>query len=248
MRKMLLENVRRFLWYVLWCIVCVVVLVLGLFAVGARWKSSQVVQVQPIKAIPVIIDFTELPKPENGELSIEAEGSLLWTKDGTRIVFWKPDNTISIGKAVRRFDCSGGGTVFIMTGIDTRFIYYDCATGRIAASRLAYHAQVVNFDASTYIANDAWKLVAKGSSLRTPSNWFIWNEDDESTLTIRTPLGELYKVTEDQVLLMEDDGRSLISAKGDAGLGYMFSLGFGSQLRLVVIRVNNEWIVAENNN
>lgn len=195
----------------------------------------------------MILDFTKLPKPENGELSIEAEGSM-FRNDETRIVFWKPDNTISIGKAVRRFDCSGGGTVFIMIGINTRFVYYDCSTGRIAASRLAYHAQVVNFDASTYIANDAWKLVAKGSSLRTPSNWFIWSENDESTLTIRTPLGELYKVTEDQVLLMEDDGRYLISVEGEAGLGYMFSLGFGSQLRLVVIRANDEWIVAENNN
>lgn len=134
MRKMLLEKVRKFLWYVLWCIVCVVVLVLGMLAIGIRFKSPQVIQPEVIKAIPVILDFTKLPKPENGELSIEAQGSMLWTEE-TRIVFWKPDNTISIGKAVLRFDCSGGGTVFIMIGINTRFVYYDCSTGRIAASR-----------------------------------------------------------------------------------------------------------------
>lgn len=242
----ILERWSDRLGWLIWTILTFSV-ILFLVAVLAKSLGMKIYYRETVRAIPVVIDFTTLPKPENGELSIEAEGSLLWTKDGTRIVFWKPDNTISIGKAVRRFDCSGGGTVFIMAGIDTRFIYYDCATGRIAASRLAYHARVVTFDASTYIANDAWKLVAKGSPLKTPSNWRIESSEDESTLRIRTPVGEWYKVTKDQVLL-EDGDSYLISAKGETGLGYMFSLGFGSQLRLVVIRANDEWIVAENNN
>lgn len=105
------------------------VAILGLLLL---WMNSMVIRAESVR-----LDFAAISMPANIEIAIEAQGSLIRTTDESlRVVFWKPDSTVSINGVRKFFICFGGGTVSVQA--NEWHVYYDCDTGRIAASLVAF--------------------------------------------------------------------------------------------------------------
>lgn len=204
-----------------------ILLIAGLiFSLLPSAKSAPKLEV--VKFVPVFMDFSQVQMPADATTAIEAQGSALYLNEGkTRVVFWKEDNTVQVtGYQTSNFTCSLG-VVYVQ--FDGWHVYYDCTTGRIVASRVAYPTDVMGFS-NTTVPNLDWKPI--DNSTQPYDGWNLIVSADGRTLKAISPLGQELLVTTERVVVAD----TLSVVNGLPSAAWLLQIGRPIDVLVIVVR------------